>query len=124
MYPYYQYQNPYQPQTQMGFVRVANENDARMYPVSAGQSVTFLDENAPYCYVKSVDINQFDRPKFDKYRLVKEEVANTTPTPENAPNYALQSDVEALQARIDELRAELDGLTIKRPSKRKDADDE
>ena len=54
--PYTQMQN--QPQNVApvqqngGFVRVQNENEARMYPVAPGNSVTFINENAPYCYTK------------------------------------------------------------------------
>lgn len=122
---YYPYQYaPQQTQQQIGFVRVQSENEARMFPVAAGQSVTFIDETQPYCYVKTVDMSQLDRPKFDKYRLVKEEVDNSMHKAENAPNYALQRDVEALATRLEELRAEIDGLTIKKTSKRKEADDE
>lgn len=81
-YGYYQpnYYQPYQPNamqqqnnSQAYFVRVQNENDARMYPVAPGSSVIFLDENEPYCYTKTVDSSQLDRPKFEKYRLVKED---------------------------------------------------
>ena len=79
-YPYYQQpvqmmpQQAAQSQTmQNGFVRVRSENEARMYPVAPGCSVTFIDESAPYCYSKTVNASQLDRPIFEKYRLVKED---------------------------------------------------
>lgn len=70
-----QMQQPVQqyPTVQSGFVRVRNENEARMYPVAPGNSVTFIDEVQPYCYTKTVNMGQLDRPIFEKYRLVKEE---------------------------------------------------
>lgn len=87
-----QYQQPQQTQqtAQSGFVRVQSENEARMYPVAPGNSITFIDENGPYCYVKTMDISQLDRPKFEKYRLVKED------EPQTAPVYMTKEEVEAL----------------------------
>lgn len=100
------YQQPYQ-QTQQqmmqnttgvqsGFVRVQNENEARMYPVAPGNSVTFINENEPYCYTKSVDLSQLDRPKFEKYRLVKEE--------DTSPEQSTQSIEYATKAEFEQLR--------------------
>ena len=121
-FPYYQY--PQIQQQQVGFVRVQNENEARLYPVPAGQSITFIDENLPYCYVKSVDMSQLDRPKFERYKLVKEETVNSMPEAEKAPEYALKCDVDALTAKIEELRTEIDGLTIRKSTRKKDIEDE
>ena len=36
---------------QSGFVLVPSEQEARNYPVAPGNSITFKDENAPYCYL-------------------------------------------------------------------------
>ena len=107
-----------------GFVRVASENEARMYPVAPGNSVTFIDENAPYCYTKTVDRSQLDRPKFEKYRLVKEEEAPPVPAMAQAPirDYALKEDVDALYNQIAAIRAELDAMAKKpAPKPKKEA---
>lgn len=85
-----QYQQPQQQTNQNGFVRVQSENEARMYPVAPGNSVTFIDETGPYCYVKTMDISQLDRPKFEKYRLVKEDQVKDTPI------YVTREEVEAM----------------------------
>ena len=106
---------------QGGFVRVQSEQEARAYPVAPGSSITFIDESRPYCYTKSVDMSQLDRPKFDKYRLVKEE---DTPAPapmdspvshENAPqrseDYGMNNLSEyALKSELAEVRGEVDAL--------------
>lgn len=95
------------PPSQGGFIRVQSENEARMYPVAPGNSVTFLDENAPYCYTKTVDFSQLDRPKFEKYRMVKEEdapAAAATP----APDYATRKDLEALRGEVEALKVRLE----------------
>lgn len=107
------------PTVQGGFVRVRNENEARMYPVAPGQSVTFIDENVPYCYTKTVNMGQLDRPIFEKYRLVKEEDA---PAPVEAPQkpvetptvdlskFAMKDDVAAFKDEIEALKADLESF--------------
>ena len=101
---------------QSGFVRVPSENDARMYPVAPGNSVTFIDDNAPYCYVKTMDISQLDRPRFEKYRLVKEEdppaasqiAQNASNASEgNNTTYAEKSDLEAIWSEIDSIKEKM-----------------
>lgn len=152
-YPYYQQpimQQPVMPQqmqqqiqpqgqqyqtVQSGFVRVRNENEARMYPVSPGHSVTFIDENGPFCYAKTVNIGQLDRPIFEKYRLVKEDDAPASPEAQQAPlgaaqndldKYALKDDVAAFRADLDAMKADIEafrgdlyGLAGKKTSTRK-----
>lgn len=82
--PYQNYQ-PQQNNQSNGIVRVQSENEAKLYPVAPGVSLIFIDENAPYVYTKTVDISQLDRPKFEKFRLIREE-------PSGAPSVALDSD--------------------------------
>ena len=135
----YNFYNPYQNQmmnygqyqTQQqniiqngGFVRVPNEAAARNYPIAPGNSITFIDENAPYCYTMTMGFSQFDRPKFEKFRLVKEEdqpiQAQTT---EDMPkiDYALKSELEALKqsftAEIENLKTIFAEKSAKMPSK-------
>ena len=110
-----QMQQPQQPQypvMQSGFVRVPNENEARMYPVAPGTSVTFIDENQPYCYTKTMDRSQLDRPKFEKYRLVKEEDAPAATqnaqeqasaiTEADLSGYATKADFDAFKDEIED----------------------
>lgn len=140
-------QQPQYPVMQSGFVRVPNENEARMYPVAPGTSVTFIDENQPYCYTKTMDRSQLDRPKFEKYRLVKEEDAPavTQNAQEPAPavkevdlsGYATKadidafkdeiedgmiSDIRALQSDLKNLRDRVEILAEKKTPVRKDAE--
>ena len=117
-------QNQQQPQIQNGgFIQVHDENEARNYPIAPGNSVTFKDENAPYVYTKTMGFSQLDRPIFEKYRLVKEEDIQTAQNqPVNAPNsqaanmidYALKTDLTALQAEIDTLKQRIEELTVKK----------
>ena len=77
--------NPYQQNfSQMqngGFVSVRSEMEAWNYPVKYGASVNFKDETAPYIYVKTMGLSQFDTPVFEKYRLVKEDTTTPIKTP-------------------------------------------
>ena len=111
------YAVPQQPQ-RGGFIRVQSENEARTYPVAPGNSVTFINENAPYCYTKTMDFSQLDRPKFEKYRLVKEEDGQPPEAPqEPVAAFASQAEVDALRATVDDLAAKVTRLTARRTAK-------
>ena len=83
-----------QPQIQNGgFVRVKDETEAMNYPVAPGYSVTFIDETATHFYVKTAGLSQFDRPTFDKFKLVRE-------TPEKPKEYVTREEFEELKAML------------------------
>ena len=109
-----QQQQPVQAQQQQptiqqgGFVRVQNEQEARQYPLAPGYSMTFIDDSASYCYVKTMGFSQFDKPKFERFRLVKEEDEPVEKVSEKGAEYALKDDVEKLKKRIDEMQKTLD----------------
>lgn len=99
---------PNLPTLQQGvFVRVPSEQEARNYPVSPGNSVTFIDENAPFCYVKAVDASALDRPRFERYRLVKEDEPKPEEKKAEAPQFALAADVDVLAKRICAIEAKM-----------------
>ena len=56
-----------------GIVSVANEDEARRYPVAPGYTVTMRDENGPYLYEKTMGFSQLDQPIFRKARIVFED---------------------------------------------------
>lgn len=121
---------------QSGFVLVPSEQEARNYPVAPGNSVTFKDENAPYCYVKTMGFNQLDRPTFERYRLVKEEMPSETAGTRTSADstggskdtaYALKSDLGAIWGEIDAIKEKLKAQAEKKPVKARkveEADDE
>ena len=111
---------------QSGFVLVPSEQEARNYPVAPGNSITFKDENAPYCYVKTMGFNQLDRPTFERYRLVKEDspvTAQKAPTSADSAEgskdtaYALKSDLTAIWSELDALKEKVKAQTEKKPVK-------
>lgn len=116
-YPYLmQNQNyaPQQQQNQSSFIPVRNELEARNYPVAYGNSVTFKDENAPYVYSKTMGFSQLDKPVFEKYRLVKENVQEEEAKKECGCE-GLKTQIASLCEQITTLWDEIDKL-----KKRKD----
>lgn len=103
-----------------GLVNVRNETEARNYPVGYGKSVTFKDETAPYVYTKTMGFSQLEQPRFEKYRLVKEdaETANNggvSNKAENLPTYAEKAELEEVRAEIKALKEDVNKLkTVKK----------
>ena len=92
-------------------------DEARGYPVAPGNSVTFKDETAPYVYVKTMGFSQLDTPRFERFRLVREDDAAPDPAPQNAqPDlsaYATHADTDALKGDITALKADVAALKAK-----------
>ena len=118
-----QAQTVQQPQIQNGgFISVRSAQEAFNYPVALGNSVTFKDETAPYIYVKTRGFSQLEEPVFEQFQLVK--VENQQKSAETVPitneveqkfdinNYALKSDLEALQAEINFLKRKVSDLKL------------
>lgn len=148
-YPYYP--NPYgsyqpsqsaqayqaQPNSQGGFIGVQNENEARLYPVAPGNSVTFRDESQPNTfYTKTMGNSPLDRPTFECYRLVKVDMAeNASQAAETAPKkedidlsaYVLKTDLQPFEGDIAAIKKDIAVLkerTRKKPVREVDYDDE
>lgn len=113
--PYYQQYQPYsnnqQPQQIQngGFVSVRSAQEAFNYPVALGNSVTFKDETAPYIYVKTRGFSQLEEPIFEQFQLVKVDNSQKVAEPEQitSTEYALKSDLSALQEEIDLLKKKI-----------------
>ena len=148
-YPYYN--NPYMqmpiqaqqspqqqfpPQQQIqngGFISVPNEGIVNSYPVAPGNCVTFKIEGQPIVMEKSMGFSQFDSPKIEKYRLVKEDVAETTQIAQNEPKQNvvdnsviddLKDEIQAIWDEIEVLKDDKPISTPKRGPKRKDDGDD
>ena len=125
-----------------GFITVHSESEARTYPVAPGTSVTFKHETAPYCYTKTMGFSQFEAPKFEKFRLVKEDDGATQISEakdENAHVYATEEDlgkmvnvvkglnelVGSLKTDVETLKSDMYGALGKRkPAKKAEGDDD
>ena len=89
------------------FVTIHSEDEALRYPVSPGGSVTFKIEGQPTIIEKGMGFSQFESPKVEKYKLVKE----GTPEEKEPPKYALSTDLDnmgsSINERIDRIEGEL-----------------
>ena len=125
-YPYYGF-NPYQQmqymQPQTSFIRVQSETQAREWNVAPGNSVTFVDDNAPYCYTKSMGMSQFDAPVFKRFRLVEEPSQSVQVTPQspseplevNLPEYNTKAEFTALETLVNDIQNKIKELTENEP---------
>ena len=110
--PYQNQQMQAQPQqtVQSGnLISVHNEEEAKMYPVAPGNSVTFKDENTPYIYTKTMGFSQLDRPVFERYKLIKEETPEQV-TEVTESRYALKNDLTNLVNKVMDLQEEIFAL--------------
>jgi hypothetical protein len=108
-----------------GFVTVRSEAEARAYPVAPGMSVTFKNESAPYCYTKTMGFSQLEAPKFEKFRLVKEETEDSSNDGDNENTkmeYAPKSDIGILASAIKEVQKNYETLRSDLESTRSDLD--
>lgn len=106
-YPYQQYPqmmpftgNQQQIQQAPGIVSVRSEQEVIAYPVQYGTSVIFKNETAPYIYTKTMGFSQLEPPKYEKYRLVKEETEVSEPRV-----YAEKTEIDELRSKIESLEA-------------------
>lgn len=125
-----------------GFITVRSEAEARNYPVAPGTSVTFKHETAPYCYTKTMGFSQFEAPRFEKFRLVKEEEAEYQQSAEDAMDqngiaYAKEEDlgklavvvktmneiVTGMKNDVEGLKSDMYGVAGKRKAVKKAEDD-
>lgn len=123
-------------------ISVRNMEEAQNYPVAIGNSVTFKDENEPYLYIKTMGFSQFDKPKFEKIRLVKEddeiESNEQTESKEEKPSFdvtvlndinesiqTLDDETKEMKVDIDYLKNRVDELSKRRnkPVKKVGEDD-
>lgn len=135
-FPYYQPYNYYPQQNQVpvqnqvlsgGFVPVRSEAEARNYPVAFGTSVTFKNETAPYCYTKTMGVSQLEAPKFEKYRLVKEEDEHQSSESAYATKEELVAVSKAIKdvlSEIEQMKADLYGVAGRKKKKEVTEDDE
>ncbi len=90
-----------------GIVSVANEDEARRYPVAPGYTVTMRDETGPYLYEKTMGYSQLDQPIFRKARIVFEDDATHTQEKQEEP-----AEPKVVYAELKQLEALRDAVAI------------
>ena len=109
MQAYNPYQQMYQPQYQQtqqiqngGFMSAPNEAFVFNYPVALGNCVTFKIEGQPIVMEKSRGFSQFESPKIDRYRLIKEDSEETII--EN-PLDGIRDEIKTIWTAIEDLKS-------------------
>lgn len=107
-----------------GFVSVPDENMVNTYPVAPGNCVTFKIEGKPIVMEKSMGFSQLESPKIERYRLVKEEVADE-PTEELKTDEldGINDKIERLESEIDKMRGDIDALKPKKTTTKRSGED-
>lgn len=108
-----------QPQYQSGgFMVIPSEDMVKNYPVAPGNCVTFKIEGKPVVMEKSMGFSQFESPRIDRYRLVKEEPEEVKEEDSVNDYDEIRTDIDKLWGAIDEIKS-----TIEKPARRKKEDD-
>lgn len=87
-----------------GFMLVRSEQEARSYPVAAGNVITFKIENQPIVCEKAQGFSQLEGPVFTKYRLVKENEVPDEPVEAPAHDDDLRDEIEELKREVKALK--------------------
>lgn len=105
-----------------GFVSVRSEVEARNYPVAPGNSITFKDETAPYVYTKTMGFSQLDRPNFEKYKLVKEDIEDDYVIDKPTVVEGIKEDIQKLWGEVDAIKSRMEKPTTNTTRRKKDGD--
>lgn len=120
----YQPQMPQQPaqQQQNNIIWVSGEAGAKAFLIAPNTTVQLWDSDDQVIYLKSADASGMPSMKILDYTIrsqtpVNGPVSASAAQGINGQDYATKADVEALAGQISTLRAELDGLAVKRSNK-------
>lgn len=110
----FQPQIPQQPaQQNNGIIWVSGEAGAKAYLVAPNTTVQLWDSESQCIYLKSADASGMPSMKILDYTIRNQAPVNapmsaSNPAPINSPDYATKAEIEALAARIDALKAEIE----------------
>lgn len=117
---------PYYPQQNNagnnGLTWVQGEAAAKSWYVAPGTTAALWDSEAQVIYLKSADASGMPSLKVLDY-TVRDAQAPKTGVSGPGVDYVTRADLEAVYGKIDDLRAEIDGLSIRRPTKKKEGDE-
>lgn len=104
-------------------IYVQGEAAAKSYLVAPNASVVLWDSERPIFYEKYADTNGM--PTLKRFRFVED----SAETPQESVSevkvdYVTKEDLNAVYGQISDLRTELEGLSIRRPSKKKEVTDD
>lgn len=111
--PQYQAVQQQPAQQNNGIIWIQGEAAAKSYLVAPNNSVVLFDSERQTIYLKSADASGMPSMKVLDYTIrdttpVNAPVSASSPAPINSPDYATKAEMEALAARIDALKAEIE----------------
>lgn len=115
--------NPYQQQqnNNNGVTWVQGEAAAKSWFVPAGTTAALWDSEAQVIYLKSADASGMPSMKVLDY-MIRDTSKPQERVLEDKVDYVTREDLNSVYAKIEDLRSEIDGLSIRRPSKKKEED--
>jgi len=138
-YPQMFYQPQYQPMmqqqapasptpSQQNIIWVQGEAAARGYLMAPNTTLPLWDSESNTIFLKTTDAAGMPSMKILDYTIRDTAPANApvvaSPTPgNNSPAYATKADVDALAGQLQALRAEMDSMTAKRTTRKKEDTD-
>ena len=94
------------PQLSNQTMMIATEEEVLKYPVAPGNTIPFKIDGKPLIIEKSMGMSQFDSPKYERFRLVKEgQNDNTEPIndkTEDKSEYILKTEYEENRAHTED----------------------
>lgn len=98
---------------------VQGESAAKAWYVAPGSTVALWDSEAQVIYLKSADPSGMPSMRVLDY-TIRDAQKPQESVSEPKVDYVTKEDLEAIYGRIDDLREEIESLSIKRTSKKKE----
>lgn len=94
------------PQLSNQTMMIATEEEVMKYPIAPGNTIPFKIDGKPLIIEKSMGMSQFDSPRYERYKLVKEgQNDNTEPIndkTEDKSEYILKAEYEENRAHTED----------------------
>lgn len=94
------------PQLSNQTMMIATEEEVLKYPIAPGNTIPFKIDGKPLIIEKSMGMSQFDSPRYERYKLVKEgQNDNTEPIndkTEDKSEYILKTEYEENRAHTED----------------------
>ena len=118
---YYGY-NPYYQQNNGGLIWIQGEAAAKSWYVQPGTTAALWDSESQTIYLKSADASGMPTMKVLDY-TIRDAQKPQEGVLEPKAEYVTKTDLEAVYGRIEDLREEIESLSIKRAPKKKEGDE-
>ena len=118
-YPYYQ---PTQAQGNTSLIWVQGEAAAKSYYVAPNNTVPLWDSESQTIYLKTADASGMPSMRVLEYTFRDAQKAQESVS-DDKTDYVTKNDLEAVYGQIRDLKEEIEGLSIRRPSKKKEGDE-